>query len=168
MKDYYEILEIGKNATTEEIEKAYKTLVTKYNPDNFKGDAREIVQKKIDDVKESYSILSDEILRKEYDKDIEQGKKIENIREEYKNKIPKEEKNQESKKNKKIPVGSWKSISGLAKDLMGMIPKIKLRKPSKKGALSLLAAVVIVLLIGVLLWFIPFTNGFMRSFLVMN
>lgn len=165
MKDYYEILEISKNATTEEIEKAYKKLVTKYNPDNFRGDAKEIVQKKINDVKESFSILSDEILRKEYDKDIEQGKKIENIREEYKNKIPKEEKNQ---KSKKMPVGSWRSISGLAKDLMGMFPKIKLRRPSKKGALSLLAAVVIVLLIGVLLWFIPFTNGFMRSFLVMN
>ena len=68
-KNYYEILEINRNASQEIVEKAYKTLVTKYNPDNFRGDAKELVQKKIDDVKESYSILSDEILRKEYDKD---------------------------------------------------------------------------------------------------
>jgi len=63
-KDYYEILGISKNATKEEIKKAYKKLAMKYHPDVSKEkDAAEKFKK----ISEAYAVLSDEEKRKQYD-----------------------------------------------------------------------------------------------------
>lgn len=64
MTDYYKILGILPNATTEEIKKAYRQLALKYHPDRNPGDNNsEAFFKK---VTEAYSILSDPELRENY------------------------------------------------------------------------------------------------------
>ncbi len=61
-KSYYEILGIEKNATKDEIKKAFRKLAHKYHPDKKGGDPL-----KFKEVSEAYSILSDEKKRAEYD-----------------------------------------------------------------------------------------------------
>jgi molecular chaperone DnaJ len=61
-KDYYEILGVPKNASKEEIKKAFRVLAHKYHPDKTKGD-----DKKFKEINEAYQVLSDEKKRAEYD-----------------------------------------------------------------------------------------------------
>ena len=67
MKNYYEILEVDKNASEEVIEKAYKTLVKKYHPD-LQNDSD--CQDKMRQINEAYEILSNDFKRREYDEKI--------------------------------------------------------------------------------------------------
>ena len=64
MKNYYQILEIDKNATQEEIKKAYRSLALKYHPDKNKEKDSE---KKFSEINEAYSTLSDLNKKTEYD-----------------------------------------------------------------------------------------------------
>lgn len=71
MKNYYEILEVDKNASKEIIDKAYKTLVKKYHPD-LKTDFEKIeAESKIKEINEAYDILSDKFKREEYNKNLQ-------------------------------------------------------------------------------------------------
>lgn len=172
MKDYYEILGISQNASVNEVKTSYIELISKYHPENFTGEAKKIVEQRIEDVKEAYSVLSDDFLRNQYNKEmgiISNVKKIEK-----KVNIEKEEKDEKTDKIKtktkreKSKIGTAKGIIDVAEAVFSDIPKIEFKKPTKKGVLSLLAAIAIIVLIGLILWFLPFTNGFMRSFLLMN
>lgn len=62
MKNYYDILGVSKNATQDEIKKAFRDLSKKYHPDRPTGN-----EEKFKEVNEAYSTLSDETKRKEYD-----------------------------------------------------------------------------------------------------
>jgi len=63
-RDYYEVLGVKKDATKEELKKAYRKLVKKYHPDvNKEDDAEE----KFKEVQEAYETLSDESKRSAYD-----------------------------------------------------------------------------------------------------
>jgi len=64
-RDYYEILEITRTATSDEIKKSYKKLVIKYHPDRNKGDD-EAVQK-FKECAEAYDVLSNSEKRSRYD-----------------------------------------------------------------------------------------------------
>ncbi|MEM3791563.1 MAG: DnaJ domain-containing protein [Candidatus Micrarchaeaceae archaeon] len=64
MKDYYEILGVPRNATLEEIKKAYRALVMKYHPDINKSKEAE---EKFKEINEAYAVLSDEEKRRQYD-----------------------------------------------------------------------------------------------------
>jgi len=64
-RDYYEVLGVQKNATADELKKAYRKLALKYHPDRNKGNAE--AEEKFKEINEAYSVLSDETKRSQYD-----------------------------------------------------------------------------------------------------
>ena len=65
MKNFYEILEVHKDATKDEIKKSFRNLAKKYHPDTNIND--KTLSEKFQLINEAYSVLSDEKSRKEYD-----------------------------------------------------------------------------------------------------
>ena len=65
-RDYYEVLGVSKNATDEELKKAYRRLAKKYHPDANPNNKEE-AEKKFKEVNEAYENLSDPQKRKMYD-----------------------------------------------------------------------------------------------------
>ncbi len=66
-RDYYETLGVPKNASDEEIKKAYRKLAMKFHPDRNQGDASKDAEAKFKDAKEAYEMLSDAQKRAAYD-----------------------------------------------------------------------------------------------------
>jgi curved DNA-binding protein len=64
-RDYYEILEVPKDATNEEIKKNYRRLARQYHPDLNPGN--KVAEEKFKDLGEAYEILSDTAKRAQYD-----------------------------------------------------------------------------------------------------
>ncbi len=65
-KDYYEILEVSKDASQDEIKKAYRKQALKYHPDKNPGDAS--AEGKFKEAAEAYEILRDPEKRSKYDR----------------------------------------------------------------------------------------------------
>lgn len=65
-RDYYEILEVPKTATTEEIKKAYRKVALKFHPDRNQGDKAS--EEKFKEAAEAYEVLSDAKKKAHYDK----------------------------------------------------------------------------------------------------
>lgn len=93
-KDYYKSLGVEKNASPEEIKKAYRKLAMKYHPDHAKGNKS--AEEKFKEISEAYAVLSDAEKRKQYDtfgsesfqqnfsqEDIFRGSNIEDILKEF-------------------------------------------------------------------------------------
>ena len=72
MKNYYEILEVDKNASSEVIEKAYKALVKKYHPDLQPPEKKKLAEDKIKLINEAYDTLSNTEKKKAYDANLKQ------------------------------------------------------------------------------------------------
>lgn len=66
MADYYDILEISRTATAEEIKKAYRKKALQFHPDKNPGDAE--AEKRFKEVSEAYEVLSDDKKRQVYDR----------------------------------------------------------------------------------------------------
>ena len=64
-RDYYEVLEVAKTATPEEIKKAYRKKAVQYHPDKNPGD--KVAEEKFKEAAEAYEVLSDPKKRQLYD-----------------------------------------------------------------------------------------------------
>ncbi len=194
MKNYYEILEVNKKASKEVIEKAYKVLVKKYHPDLYTGEKQKYAEKKIKEINEAYDILSDEFLKEQYDTELE--KEIERIyMQKYNNKNNANQyqtnsvrsqnrvkqnninnaessqvnntKSHEEEYNKKL--GTFSGIVELTKELLKNKPKRdEFKRITQNDIIALILTIIVIILIGITLWFIQFTNGWMREFLFEN
>jgi molecular chaperone DnaJ len=65
-KDYYQILGVGKDASQEDIKKAYRKLARKYHPDLNPGNKP--AEEKFKEASEAYAVLGDDKKRAEYDR----------------------------------------------------------------------------------------------------
>src|SRR5881394_3298053 len=66
-RDYYDILGVAKNASEEDIKKAYRKLAMKHHPDRNQGDDAKKSEDKFKEAKEAYEMLSDAQKRAAYD-----------------------------------------------------------------------------------------------------
>ena len=71
--NYYEELGVNKEATVEEIKRAYRQLAKRYHPDKNPGDEK--AAKRFIHIAEAYESLSDEEKRQAYDETLKGGKK---------------------------------------------------------------------------------------------
>ena len=197
MKNYYEILEVNKKASKEVIEKAYKVLVKKYHPDLYTGQKKNYAEEKIKEINEAYSVLTDEFMKEQYDAELEKQEQAE-LYKKYSQKQNehtanenvygklnnagnyKEAKHAKHRQNnrevedfnermKKHKVGSFGGIVELCKELYKNKPKRdEMKEITKKDIVALILTIIVVVLILVALWYIPFTNGWIRQLLFEN
>jgi DnaJ-class molecular chaperone len=66
-RDYYEILGVQKNASAEEIKKAYRKLAKEHHPDMVKESDKAAAEKRFKEINEAYQVLSDPQKRKMFD-----------------------------------------------------------------------------------------------------
>ena len=66
-RDYYDVLGVPKNATEDDIKKAYRKLAMKHHPDRNQGDTATKAEERFKEAKEAYEMLSDPHKRAAYD-----------------------------------------------------------------------------------------------------
>ena len=183
MKNYYEILEVNPKASKEVIEKAYRVLAKKYHPDLYTGEKKEYAERKIKELNAAYNILSDEFLREQYDSELKkenmeytqnyyQGAR-ERSNQKNNNQMTRQAENLKQQRTKRPRVGTLGSMIELTKQLVHDLARSKekrqkIKEMTKIDAIAIVLTIVVVILIGVILWFIPFTNGWMRELLFEN
>lgn len=67
---YYEILGVNRDATIQEIKKAYKKLAKKWHPD-LNRDNIKVAEEKMKEINVAYTTLSDEVARIDYNKKLD-------------------------------------------------------------------------------------------------
>lgn len=71
MTDYYDVLEVSRSATADEIKKAYRKKAIQYHPDKNPGNAE--AEKKFKEISEAYEVLNDDKKRQIYDRYGKEG-----------------------------------------------------------------------------------------------
>ena len=195
MKNYYEILEVNEHASQDIIEKAYKILIKKQHPDLYVGEEKRLAEQKVRELNEAYQVLSDDFLKSQYDMELRKVKgqynnyqyETNNVKTSDRNNIRQYENSNNSSMNfepkseketsaKKSNVGTIGSMIGIVKELIKVFSnrkaKAKNGKKSKEDSrLDLVAlglTIICLIIIGIILWFIPFTNGWMRQLIFEN
>ena len=180
MKNYYEILEVNEKASDEVIEKAYKVLVKRYHPD-LNASNKQYAERKIKEINEAYDILTDKFLRNQYDLELEKEKnkkyqemqnKVNQVHSQPRKEKVVNQKKQNNKNEKEINnnnVGTIYGIIDLCKELIKSKPKREeIKKVTQKDLLAVGLTILAMILLGIILWFLPFTNGWMRELLFEN
>ena len=169
----------------------------KQQKENLLQKQQKYAENKIKEINEAYSVLTDEFMKEQYDVELEKQEQellykkynqnqTNNIKSDMNNvnntsSNRKENKNHKSQRNnneeaedfnermKKHKVGSFGGIVELCKELYKNKPKRdEMKEITKKDVIALILTVIVVILIGVALWYIPFTNGWMRELLFEN
>lgn len=194
--NYYEILEVDKNASPEIIEKAYKTLVKKYHPDLQDDSIKSIYEEKLKLINEAFDVLSDESKRSLYDASqkentvsYEEYKNLYNENQILKDKLSKlnNDNNNNSNNTTNIPNQNIINDSTIyneyidkmnesinkayndayndayIQDLKNRGYKIKYKK-TLRDYLAILLTIVIIFLIFMILWIIPFSRNLLIKF----
>lgn len=73
--DYYNVLKVNRNATEEDLKKAYRRLAMRWHPDKNPGDVKKEAEAKFKKISEAYEVLSDPQKRAAYDQYGEEGLK---------------------------------------------------------------------------------------------
>ncbi len=187
MKNYYEILEVSRNASPEVIEKAYKTLIKKYHPDLQPPEKKEVAENKVKLINEAYSVLSDNIKKSNYDNELKSFEYKQNIERQNIEKqniekrnlerqnVPRRETNSQQVNNRnsnqnlsKQEVDRINAINKAYNDaytqvLRNMGYKIKYKRTFKEWVryiLSIILAIVVLVVLFFILWQIPFIKNF--------
>lgn len=183
-KNYYDILEINKNASPEILEKSYKTLIKKYHPDLQKDNLKIQYEEKIKKINEAYEILSNpekrknynlqlensEISKKDYENLIKENIYLKNEINSLKNNINNYHPNNKTNYNNihsKIKQEINNAVNqayydAYIQDLKNRGYKIKYKK-TLKDFIALLITISIIIFIFIILWNIPFTKNYLIS-----
>lgn len=174
MKNYYELLEVNPKASKEIIEKAYKVLIKQCHPDGYIGEEKVFAEEKTRELNEAYHILSDDFLRSQYDLELQKQENNQksnrfqnniNTRQNYNNKQEGQQYQGPQQEIKQHKVGSFMAMVDVFNAVFKKrkngpkIPKQLKREDWLAGVIT----IAIVLILGIILWFIPATNGFIRS-----
>ena len=174
MKNYYELLEVNPKASKEIIEKAYKVLIKQCHPDGYIGEEKVFAEEKTRELNEAYNILSDDFLRSQYDLELQKQENNQksnrfqnniNTRQNYNNKQEGQQYQEPQQEIKQHKVGSFMAMVDVFNAVFKKrkngpkIPKQLKREDWLAGVIT----IAIVLILGIILWFIPATNGFIRS-----
>lgn len=178
-ENYYDILEVNKNASPEIIEKAYKTLVKKYHPDLQENNLKNKYEEKIKKINEAYEVLSDSEKRKNYDLNLKNNKISEDdynnlineninlkkeinylknnyIQNNYQNNSNNTNKNYNENINKTSNQSYYNSY---IHNLKNKRYRIKYKK-HLKDFLALVLTIIFLFIIGFILWQIPFSRNY--------
>ncbi len=176
-KNYYDILQVNKNASPEIIEKAYKTLAKKYHPDLQTEENKKQAEEILKEINEAYEVLSDSEKKQSYDKllmEMEQEKTetsqntsteaIQRKKEEFiKQQLQYQEqlkREQEIAYQQQLQQARQKAYyDAYIQDLKNRGYRIRYQK-SWKDYIRGFIAILIVILVLFLLWQIPFIQNF--------
>jgi len=67
LKDYYQILGVSRDASGEDIRKAFRQLALRYHPDHNPCNPKE-AEEKFKEINEAYEVLNDDLKRRQYDR----------------------------------------------------------------------------------------------------
>lgn len=177
-KNYYDILEINKNASQEIIEKAYKILVKKYHPDLQESNLKNKYEEKIKEINEAYEILSDPEKRKNYDLTLKNNEisnedynnlynenvhlknEINNLKNKnYQNNYSNQEENLEREYKQAYEQAYYNAY---IRNLKNLGYKIRYKR-TYKDYLALLLTIIFLAILGFILWHIPFVKNYFIS-----
>lgn len=192
-KNYYDILEINKNASPEIIEKAYKTLVKKYHPDLQDNNLKFEYEEKIKEINEAYEVLSDVEKKENYDLNLKNNEislddynnlinENINLKKEInylKNNTINENELNYNKNNYNIQNNINENIinekindavnqayyDAYIQDLKNRGYKIKYKK-TFKDFLALIITILIICVVAFIIWQIPFTRNYLINLLL--
>lgn len=171
-KNYYDILQVNKNASPEIIEKAYKVLAKKYHPDLQMPENKKQSEDILKQINEAYEILSNPEKKQDYDNFLLENESSSSCSTTFQS-TPKDlsqqlKQEQELAYQQELEYARQKAYhDAYIQDLKNRGYKIRYQKSFKdyiKGFFSLL----ITLLILFLLWQIPFVKNFIESLLKDN
>lgn len=190
-KNYYQILQIDKEASQDIIEKAYKTLAKKYHPDLQAEENKKNAENILKKINEAYEVLSNPSKREAYNKTIEQStisqeqyKEIIHQNEYLKNKLKNNSSVQNSNLNNNLNFENYynKKIQDLEyqenlqkarqkayydayiQDLKSRGYKIKYKKTLKEYLKNLISLIITIFIISIsffILWQIPIVKRFL-------
>ncbi len=173
MVNYYEVLEVSRNASKEVIDRAYKVLAKKYHPDLQQPNQRKSAEEKLKKINEAYEILSDEFKRKQYDEKLSREINIQNtkILDETKEDYDKVYKERESLKKQlqyerqhknatnNATVSNEEIVRKVMRNLNSRQQRVYNKQKFIRDKIAWLLTFVFIIVIGFIFWKIPYTHN---------